>query len=240
MRADQDFAETSELRERLFADGFLSIERFITDEDVDEVRGLVVPWMDAHNSAALPEGVTVNDIGEGRPQGSKVVELANMIIAEPDLVETRFFKKAMAYSTALLGPGARFRFDHLIDKSPYNDQPTHWHQDCSYSSPITLSSRKLHWWLPLQPASIDNGCMQFVRGSHMGRVWRHETYGVDNARRRTLDIPQDDVVACPLPVGGVTAHMPKTLHYTGPNLTGERRLAWVVHMGIRAWPPTLL
>jgi hypothetical protein len=33
-------------------------------------------------------------------------------------------------------------------------------------------------------------------------------------------------VACPLPLGGATIHLPRTLHYTGPNMTDRPRLAW--------------
>jgi len=35
--------------------------------------------------------------------------------------------------------------------------------------------------------------------------------------------------ACPLPVGGATAHHPLTLHYTGPNQSDGYRRAWIVH-----------
>ena len=240
MAGDFDLSETALLREQLFADGFLSIEDFVTAADIEEVRALLSPYIDAESPSAMPAGVAANDIGEGLEGGDKILELVGMVATQPDLTQTRFFKKAMAYSTAMLGRGVRYRFDHVIDKSPQNDQPTPWHQDCACSSPITLSARKLHWWLPLQPATVENGCMQFVRGSHAGRIMRHEAYGVAGARRRTIDIPAAEVVACPLPVGGVTIHMPKTLHYTGPNTTSERRTAWIVHMGVRAWPPRLL
>ena len=60
------------------------------------------------------------------------------------------------------------------------------------------------------------------------------------ATSRTTAPPPEDVVACPLQLGGATIHLPKTLHYASPNRSDERRLAWVVHFGVRAFPPTLL
>jgi len=40
-------------------------------------------------------------------------------------------------------------------------------------------------------------------------------------------------VACPLRAGDVTVHFPRTLHYTGPNLTAVPRLAWSLEFGPR-------
>jgi ectoine hydroxylase-related dioxygenase (phytanoyl-CoA dioxygenase family) len=40
-------------------------------------------------------------------------------------------------------------------------------------------------------------------------------------------------VACPLRAGDMTVHFPRTLHYTGPNLTAIPRLAWSLEFGPR-------
>jgi ectoine hydroxylase-related dioxygenase (phytanoyl-CoA dioxygenase family) len=47
-------------------------------------------------------------------------------------------------------------------------------------------------------------------------------------------------VVCPLEAGGATIHLPKTLHYTGPNNTDTTRYAWIVQFGVRGWIPTIL
>jgi Phytanoyl-CoA dioxygenase (PhyH) len=85
--------------------------------------------------------------------------------------------------------------------------------------------------------AIDNGCMQFVPGSHLARTCpgacaaRCCTSNKLAARRRA---------GCPLEVGVATIHLPKTLHYAGPNNTDTIRYAWILQIGIRDWIPTIL
>src|SRR3569833_201659 len=47
----------------------------------------------------------------------------------------------------------------------------------------------------------------------------------------TADVDRGSAVACPLQVGGVTVHHPRTLHYTGPNQTADWRRVWNLHFG---------
>src|SRR4029079_17423601 len=47
------------------------------------------------------------------------------------------------------------------------------------------------------------------------------------------DVDVSRAVACPLRAGDVTVHMPRTLHYPGPNLTATPRLAWSLEFGPR-------
>jgi len=132
------------------------------------------------------------------------------------------------------------QFDHCIIKPPFNNAATAWHQDCAYARPITLSARRLHWWLPLQEATRENGCMEFVPGSHLGRVLPHRPRSV-HAHALQTRLPVDALpVACPLPVGGATVHLPKTLHHTGPNNSPAPRLAWIVQIGIKGWMPSVM
>jgi len=49
-------------------------------------------------------------------------------------------------------------------------------------------------------------------------------------------------VACPLRAGDATVHLPHTLHQTGPNMTDDARVAWILEFGLarpcvpwRAW-----
>ena len=51
--------------------------------------------------------------------------------------------------------------------------------------------------------------------------------------REATGIDTGGAVACPLRVGDVTVHVPRTLHYTGPNLTPWPRIAWSLEFGPR-------
>ena len=110
---------------------------------------------------------------------------------------------------------------------------TPWHQDEAYWDP-TLSYESLGVWVALQPVSVDNGCMQFIPGSHRASsdVLSHHTQQ-HNPRIHGLEVdnPSEyvkDVVSCPLAGGGATFHHCRTLHYTGPNRSVEPRRAYTL------------
>jgi ectoine hydroxylase-related dioxygenase (phytanoyl-CoA dioxygenase family) len=115
---------------------------------------------------------------------------------------------------------------------PHNETPTAWHQDEAYNTePIPL--RSIHFWIPLQAVTVENGCMWFIPGSHLGGLLAH---GVTNRRAGggTMAAESFDssrAVACPLALGGATIHHPLTLHYTGANQSSEYRRAWILHFG---------
>jgi ectoine hydroxylase-related dioxygenase (phytanoyl-CoA dioxygenase family) len=84
-------------------------------------------------------------------------------------------------------------------------------------------------WIPLQPVTEDNGCMQFQPGSNRLPVLEHRR--VDPATEGLVlvdDSPVTDPVVCPLSLGGATVHGNRTVHYTGPNRSEEPRRALIM------------
>src|SRR5439155_15894504 len=103
-----------------------------------------------------------------------------------------------------------------------------------------MVSYAFNLWIPLQQATMENGCMQFVPGSHRLPVLTHHCIGNDSRVHglEVDDVPEADkslAVACPLPPGGCTIHHNRTLHYTGPNTSDIPRRAYILGFGI---PPT--
>ena len=85
--------------------------------------------------------------------------------------------------------------------------------------------------MPLQDATVESGCMQFVPFSNLGNLLPHHPAGNDPDVHalQTDEVDPAKAVACPIPAGGCTMHQPKTLHYTGPNNTGNWRRAWILN-----------
>jgi len=130
----------------------------------------------------------------------------------------------------LLGPRVTTEIFHAILKPASFGAPTPWHQDEAYWAPDRLY-RSISIWIPLQDATIENGCLWFNEGSHEWDVLPHRSIGND-PRVHGLELIDDSViqdkVACPLPAGGATIHRNRTAHYAGPNLTGQPRRALVL------------
>lgn len=154
----------------------------------------------------------------------------------PELNDYLFKINGRAIADQLLG-GPSDGGDHAILKPAYYGAETPWHQDEAYWGP-DLEYNSLSIWMPLQDATVESGCMQFVPRSHLHGVQPHHPIKND-PRIHGLEADQVDpgeVVACPIPAGAATVHHCRTLHYAGPNLTAEPRRAYIQVRGLPTRP----
>ena len=150
----------------------------------------------------------------------------------PELNDLFFKRNAKHVAAQLLGAECSGG-DHAILKPAKVGASTPWHQDEAYWSP-ELIYNSLSIWMPLQDATEESGCMQFVPRSHNQGIVEHRPINND-PRIHGLEVVSFDenkVVPCPIAAGGVTIHNCRTLHYAGPNRTAEPRRAYIQTYGL--------
>lgn len=213
--------------------GFLSVADYSTPADLDELRGLINQILNDHE---LAQKTTVRDLtGQDTLAIREIVSPSKL---QPKLLETRVYRRAMAITEALYGSGASLAFDHIIDKPPHNEKETAWHQDSAYSSMLSLSAKRLHWWVPIQDVDENNGCMAYVPGSHRGPRVKHVPVAPGAHTLKTADTDfADKAHYCAVPAGAACMHLPRTLHYTGPNRSNAPRVAWIFQIVVRSKIP---
>jgi hypothetical protein len=221
--------------ESLDSNGFLSFESLVSARSVAELRS-VYDRILAHDIAA--EG--------DRWLGGVTRQVMFPSKAHPlfDDNEARDMSRGIARA-AFDGAEPVFAFDQLLFKPPGHPVETPWHQDMAYSrmpfSPKGYPCRArqiLQFWIALDAADAENGCMHFVPGRHREPLLEH--YVVSGAQdyegrllgivdpERTLDLTT--AVACPVPAGGATLHLAGTPHYTPPNRSVDRpRRAYIIN-----------
>jgi hypothetical protein len=153
----------------------------------------------------------------------------------PELKESQLWVNAAHITMQLLGETASFGDGHMIFKPAKIGAETPWHQDEAYWDP-SLNYNSISIWVPLQEATIENGCMWFVPRSQRLEVLPHQSVG-GNTKIHALEVLGADVssaIACPLPPGGATIHGSRTLHYTGPNQSDIPRRAYILGGGTEA------
>jgi ectoine hydroxylase-related dioxygenase (phytanoyl-CoA dioxygenase family) len=156
----------------------------------------------------------------------------------PELAEGLYRVNALAIARQLLGPDAEPRGEHAIFKPARTGAATPWHQDEAYWDPA-LDYSSFSLWIPLQEATVENGCMQFVPRSHLEQVRAHHSINYDpRIHGLEVDAAVDTMraVACPLPAGGATIHHNRILHYAGPNTSDVPRRAYILLFGTKPVP----
>lgn len=210
--------------------GFLSIPRITTDAEVEWLLGIYDRLFKQRMGEEKGEYF---DLGGPRAHSGREV-LPQVLGPErkfPELRETIYFRNARRLAARLLGfPEEQVNGGgHMIMKPPRYGRETPWHQDEAYWDP-TVIPHSLSVWLPLDPATVESGCMQFIPGSHKEEVRWHRHIDNDPTVHGlvTDDVDPSQAVACPIPVGGATIHHCRTMHYAGPNQTDQPRRAYIL------------
>lgn len=150
----------------------------------------------------------------------------------PALLQTQYFQAVEHIARELLGRDAALSFDHSILKPAGSAAATPWHQDEAYHSDPHFHHEQVSFWLPFQDVSVENGCMQYLPGSHAGALFPHRAFGND-LRVHSIECPHecfDKTLGEPQPASAGTCilHAGRTLHSAMPNVSGGDRLVYVL------------
>jgi ectoine hydroxylase-related dioxygenase (phytanoyl-CoA dioxygenase family) len=209
-------------------DGFLRIESITDDAETRVLRALFDEVFRKDGGFADGDRIELGADAARAP----LPQVVNPERYAPRLVEGLAYRNAGAIARQLLGPACAPTGHHAILKPARIGGDTPWHQDEAYWDP-RYAHRALSIWVALQPATLANGCMRFIRGSHRGPVLPHQLISADaHGLRLSGEAPGGQQAACELPAGGATVHDGRTVHGAGANASGEPRRALVFGFGL--------
>ncbi len=218
--------------------GYLSGIQILNDEQVETLRGELREIADSRhpqhhlfyefhsNESADPTKVLFHALGAWR-----ITSGFHDILWHPQFV--------MAASQ-LLGGAVRFWHDQLFCKPAQHGGVVAWHQDYSYWT-RTQPLAHLTCWIGLDDTRQDNGCLQYIPGSHR---WPDLPItglaGNMDAIQAVLNDEQKAAfqpVAIELKAGQCSFHHPRMIHGSDANLTPRQRRATVINVfrdGVRS------
>ena len=136
-------------------------------------------------------------------------------------------------ASQLLGGAVRFWHDQLFCKPAHHGGVVAWHQDYSYWT-RTEPMAHLTCWIGLDDATRDNGCLQYIPGSHRWRLLPPPGIAGDmDAIQSVLSDEQKKQfkpVAIELKKGECAFHHPLMLHGSYENATDGPRRATVINV----------
>ncbi len=210
------------------AQGYIWIERITTDEEVAWLRE-IYDWLFEDKRRAM-KGAHFDLVRPYESQGED--RLPQVLAPEerlPALTATAFWRNGRKLAAQLLrlDPERLEGCGHMIRKPPKIGESLPWRQDEACWEP-SMAYRAVGCWMPLDDATIENGCMSFI--PHVGEVRPHRHVGDDPTVHALSTTPDPADIAqanpAPAPAGGAVFHHSRTLHASGPNTTDRVRRAY--------------
>lgn len=214
-------------------DGFLIVNRFVSDETVEELRTAYKCLF----RGEFETGVTPDEVNwqEGSGDPTLTRQICNGWKADRRIARV-VLREDFGRAIARLGgwPGTRIMIDNVLWKPP-DTRPLGYHQDSAYLTWFNPSDL-LSLWVALDDTSAQAGTMELVRGSHK---WSHsppegEFHGPKDYRRYMLAAAEregvePDIRYVEVKKGGGSFHHGWTWHGSGHNTAQVPRRSLVLH-----------
>jgi len=251
---DIDKDNISIMKARFKEEGFFVVRNLLTLEEVEQVKKqlteLVKLWPDR-----LPEDI--------KPMVDLDPKLTNgqtkfSSLEETELKVRRFFRMSVHdeyfrnlalhpnmvnICNATIGEDVKLLQSMAICKPP-GSAIKRWHQDNAY---FQLSPNDvMAFWIAIDPAEVENGCMHVVPKSHKEGISPHGIptdielpKGQEHSFYGLLDIPsKENWVAIECQPGDALVFHGEMKHFTPPNMTNSRRRALQFHYASSHCVPT--
>lgn len=218
--------------------GYLAGIRLLSDSQVDQLReelvGLMDPTAPGHehfyefhsNESTDPNRVLFHALGAWR--------------IKPGFHDILWNPAFIIPATQLLGGPIRFWHDQLFCKPAFHGGVVAWHQDYSYWTRTTPLAH-LTCWIGLDDSTRDNGCLQYVPGSHRWPDLPITGLTGDMDSIREVLTPEQNALFKPVHIelkkGECSFHHARTIHGSEANLTARPRRATVINVfrdGVRS------
>jgi len=218
--------------------GYLAGVRLLSDEQVETLRGELAAMLDPeHPGNKLFYEYHSN---ESVDQARVLFHALGAWRITPGFHDILWNPAFTVPASQLLRGAVRFWHDQLFCKPAGHGGVVAWHQDYSYwtrTEPMT----HLTCWIGLDDAAADNGCLQYIPGSHRWQLLPVTGIAGDmNAIQTVLSDEQKKQfrpVAIELKKGECAFHHPLLVHGSYENSTDRPRRATVINVfrdGVRS------
>jgi ectoine hydroxylase-related dioxygenase (phytanoyl-CoA dioxygenase family) len=219
--------------------GYLSGIRILSDEQVEVLRGELAQVLDAppedrelfyeynSNESSDPDHVLFHALGAWR-----ITAGFHDILWHPAFTVP---------ASQLLGGAVRFWHDQLFCKPAHHGGVVAWHQDYSYWT-RTQPLAHLTCWIGLDDSTRENGCLQYITGSHR---WPDlpitglagDMTAIDAVLSEEQRTEFQHPVAIEVKKGEAAFHHPRLVHGSFANHSDQSRRATVINVmkdGVRS------
>ena len=139
--------------------GYVAVENLLPEDELERWRTAVDAGIDQHISKEMH-----NNQKEESYYKNVFTQCVNMWKSSDAIKELVLDPRIGKMASELAGTeGMRLYHDHALIKQPWAN-PTHWHSDNPYDP--FYSHQMITLWLALDDATLKNGCLCFLPGTH--------------------------------------------------------------------------
>lgn len=238
-RAAAEYELSNEQIEFFHEYGYLKGIRILSDEQVEVLRHELAGLLDA-GGEERDLFYEYNSNESGDPNHVLFHALGAWRIA-PGFHDLLWHPAFTIPAAQLLGGAVRFWHDQLFCKPAHHGGVVAWHQDYSYWT-RTQPLAHLTCWIGLDDSTRENGCLQYIAGSHRwpdlpvtGLAGDMDAISavLDTEQRREFEHP----VTVELKKGEASFHHPRLVHGSFANHSERSRRATVINVmkdGVRS------
>jgi phytanoyl-CoA hydroxylase len=212
--------------------GFLVIDDFLDPEELADWRTQVAEAVDQRMQSANRELSNSTD-DDSNYYAQVFLQCLKLADTHPGVRRLMLDSRLGEMMATLAGVnGLRIWHDQALFKPPFGN-PTSWHLDNPYWS---FSNRDaLSIWVALDDATLGNGCMWYVPGTH--KTARFDNVGIGQNIADLFKVYPEwktlTTVACPCKAGSAVIHSGLVAHGAGANMTsGSRRAMTCAYMPV--------
>jgi ectoine hydroxylase-related dioxygenase (phytanoyl-CoA dioxygenase family) len=227
---------TKEQIESYRSSGFIVIENFLSEEELEHWRKTVTIAVKERGGIKIPgKEIRIGEsdgINEDADYFGKVFDqLLNLWQTDEGVKKLMLDERLGQMAAQLAGvDGIRIWHDQALIKRPWAN-PTSWHLDTPFWS---FSDRNaISIWVALDNATLENGCLFFIPGSHKQTNFDKITIGrnMDGIFDVYPQLKNTMPVAAPMKAGSCSFHNGLTVHGANANMTsGFRRAMTCAYM----------
>ncbi|MEO2006238.1 MAG: phytanoyl-CoA dioxygenase family protein [Candidatus Poribacteria bacterium] len=213
-----DTGLVTDAQKQQFVDiGYFILEDLFDADEMDAVEAVIDSRVEEANDGLKVSG------GQGISRPNEIVFTAFLAEKDDSLLEFVKGPKFVDITTRIIGPDVRLYWNQAVYKFPETHKEFPWHQDNGYT-PVD-PEQYYTCWLALGDATIDNGCVWLLPGSHKDGTRPH----TDSDIGRVGYTGEDEGVPVAMKRGSMAVFSSLLLHRSGQNVTqGEVRKGYIV------------
>ena len=210
-------------------DGFIAVPEFCNPVELSSIESALAHLIDVRISQLPAEEVFYED--KANPASLKQIQRLH---EHDDFFDTFFTEKPKALAEELLGERVIGKNLQYFNKPPGIGQATPAHQDGHYF--MLQPCQAVTMWMALDHVDEENGCVRYLRGSHLDGMRPHERTQTLGFSQGIVDFGKNESreeVPCPAKPGDLLAHHALTVHRADANasLTRTRRALGFIFYG---------